>query len=71
MTDVGGFDIDADESAIGWAALNVGTDLFASLYRVDLASGSVSLPPGVSDSTIGGHERLRAITFAARPAPAR
>lgn len=65
MTDVGGFDIEAGAD-VGWAALNVGTDLFASLFVVDLASAAVSLPPGVADSTIGGHERLRAITFLPR-----
>ena len=67
MTDVGGFEIGSDQSAIGWAALNVGTDFFASLYAIDLTSGAASLPPGVADPTIGGHERLRAITFAPRP----
>ena len=71
MTDVGGFDIDAAQSATGWVALNVGTELFASLYAVDLASGEVSLPPGVADSTIGGHERLRGIAFAGNPASPR
>lgn len=71
MTDVGGFDIDGSTSATGWAALNVGTGLFASLYAIDLSTGAVSLPPGVADSTIGGHERLRSITLALNPAPTR
>ncbi|HTV23213.1 MAG TPA: DUF4394 domain-containing protein, partial [Polyangiaceae bacterium] len=71
MTDVGGFDIDGSQSASGWVALNVGTDLFASLYLIDLVTGAVSLPPDVADSTIGGHERLRGITLAANPVAAR
>jgi hypothetical protein len=68
MTDVGGFDIDANPaSTTGWLALSVGASLQSSLYVVDLATGAVSLPPGVANPTIGGNEALRALTFAANP----
>jgi uncharacterized protein DUF4394 len=68
MTDVGGFDIDANPaSTTGWLTLSVGASLQSSLYVVDLATGAVSLPPGVANPTIGGNEALRAITLAANP----
>lgn len=69
MTDVGGFDIDASPSSTtGWLTLSVGTSQQSRLYVVDLSTGAVSAPPGVANPTIGGNERLRAITLAASPA---
>lgn len=65
MNDVGGFDIDGSASTgVGWLALTLAPGTSSSLFSVELASGVVSAPPGVSDSTIGGGSPVRGLTLA-------
>jgi hypothetical protein len=63
---VNGFDIDAT-TGTALAALSLGDAATATLYSVNLASGAAALPAGVANGTIGGGERVRALTFRAAP----
>lgn len=63
---VNGFDIDAT-TGVALAALSLGDAGTATLYSIDLASGAAALPAGVANGTIGGGERIRALTFRAAP----
>jgi outer membrane protein assembly factor BamB len=64
MTDVGGFDIEANPAAnLGWLALTQGDRASSALYAIDLVTGAVALPPGVANPTIGGAEPLHGLTL--------
>ena len=60
-----GFDIDGDNGN-AFAALSIAHAELSTLYAVDLMSGTATLPPGVANATIGGGERVRGLTLAAK-----
>ncbi|HTV22757.1 MAG TPA: DUF4394 domain-containing protein, partial [Polyangiaceae bacterium] len=63
---IAGFDIDPKSGALGAAlvALNAEASTSSSLLVVDLETGATSAPAGVATPTIGGGERIGALTFA-------
>jgi hypothetical protein len=68
-TAVVGFDIDGKTGTLGSAllALSPAGATSSSLFVVDLETGAATSPAGLANPTIGGGERLSALTLAQNP----